>query len=75
MVLKSMSLLIRMVDENMKMTDCYYETKDWRKCAKEVRMRQSPFYRYIKLTIKQMQAFRECWKRNGNVQRTDQKDV
>ncbi|UKZ67307.1 uncharacterized protein TrAtP1_008470 [Trichoderma atroviride] len=22
-------------DENMRMTDCYYEKKDWRACAKE----------------------------------------
>ncbi|KIW08361.1 uncharacterized protein PV09_01277 [Verruconis gallopava] len=43
--------------ENMKMTDCYYETKDWRACKKE------------------MEEFRECWKRNGNIQRTSQKDA
>lgn len=24
-------------EENAKMTDCYYETKDWRACKKEVR--------------------------------------
>ena len=24
------------VDENMKLTDCYYEKKDWRACKKEV---------------------------------------
>lgn len=24
-------------DENMRMTDCYYEKKDWRKCKDEVR--------------------------------------
>lgn len=23
-------------DENMKMTDCYFEKKDWRKCKDEV---------------------------------------
>ncbi|KAF3761674.1 hypothetical protein M406DRAFT_265699 [Cryphonectria parasitica EP155] len=23
-------------DENMKMTDCYYEKKDWRKCKEEM---------------------------------------
>ncbi|ROW00885.1 hypothetical protein VPNG_08282 [Cytospora leucostoma] len=23
-------------DENMKMTDCYFETKDWRKCKDEM---------------------------------------
>lgn len=27
------------LDENMKMTDCYFEKKDWRKCTAEV---QSP---------------------------------
>lgn len=25
-----------MLDENMKLTDCYYEKKDWRACKKEV---------------------------------------
>lgn len=25
------------VEENMKMTDCYYEKKDWRQCKTEVR--------------------------------------
>jgi hypothetical protein len=25
------------IDENMKMTDCYYEKKDWRLCKAEVR--------------------------------------
>lgn len=24
-------------EENAKMTDCYFETKDWRACKKEVR--------------------------------------
>ncbi|KAF8423902.1 hypothetical protein EV426DRAFT_533803, partial [Tirmania nivea] len=38
--------------ENMRLTDCYYEKKDWRKCSDE------------------MTAFRECWKKHGNVQRT-----
>lgn len=28
-------------EENAKMTDCYFETKDWRACKKEVR-RLSP---------------------------------
>lgn len=43
--------------ENAEMTDCYYDTKDWRACKKE------------------MEAFRECWKRQGNDQRTDTKDT
>lgn len=25
-----------MLDENSKMTDCYFEKKDWRACAEEV---------------------------------------
>lgn len=24
-----------LADENMKMTDCYYEKKDWRQCKDE----------------------------------------
>ncbi|KAH7045289.1 hypothetical protein B0J12DRAFT_742214 [Macrophomina phaseolina] len=43
--------------ENSKMTDCYFEKKDWRACKKE------------------MEAFRECWKRQGNDQRTAMKDA
>ncbi|QDS75563.1 hypothetical protein FKW77_005813 [Venturia effusa] len=43
-------------DENAKMTDCYFATRDWRACKKE------------------MEIFRECWKRHGNEQRTDSKD-
>ncbi|KAF2872072.1 hypothetical protein BDV95DRAFT_606633 [Massariosphaeria phaeospora] len=44
-------------DENMKLTDCYYERKDWRVCKKE------------------MEVFRECWKRHGNDARTGSKDA
>ncbi|KAI0014874.1 hypothetical protein F4780DRAFT_784700 [Xylariomycetidae sp. FL0641] len=44
-------------DENMKMTDCYFEKKDWRACKKE------------------MEIFRECWKRNNNDARTSTKDA
>ncbi|KAF2016208.1 hypothetical protein BU24DRAFT_422559 [Aaosphaeria arxii CBS 175.79] len=44
-------------DENAKLTDCYYEKKDWRVCKKE------------------MEIFRECWKRHGNNERTSSKDV
>ncbi|KAK8195114.1 hypothetical protein HDK77DRAFT_160252 [Phyllosticta capitalensis] len=43
--------------ENAKMTDCYYEKKDWRACKNE------------------MEAFRQCWKRHGNDQRTSSKDA
>jgi hypothetical protein len=28
-------------DENAKLTDCYYEKKDWRLCTKEVRHRSA----------------------------------
>ncbi|KAF3026537.1 hypothetical protein E8E14_013797 [Neopestalotiopsis sp. 37M] len=44
-------------DENMKMTDCYFEKKDWRACKKE------------------MEVFRECWKRNNNDERVSTKDA
>jgi cytochrome c oxidase assembly factor 4 len=29
--------LMSLLDENMKMTDCYFEKKDWRLCKNEVR--------------------------------------
>jgi hypothetical protein len=29
-------LMSILLDENAKMTDCYYEKKDWRVCKKEV---------------------------------------
>jgi hypothetical protein len=28
------------IDENMKLTDCYYEKKDWRACKQEVSRRR-----------------------------------
>ncbi|KAF2761146.1 hypothetical protein EJ05DRAFT_497704 [Pseudovirgaria hyperparasitica] len=43
--------------ENARMTDCYYEKKDWRACKAE------------------MDAFRKCWAKHGNDQRTATKDV
>ncbi|EEA24763.1 hypothetical protein EYB25_004132 [Talaromyces marneffei] len=43
--------------EQLKMNDCYYDTRDWRSCKKE------------------MEAFRECWKRQGNDERTATKDA
>ncbi|KZZ97901.1 hypothetical protein AAP_00162 [Ascosphaera apis ARSEF 7405] len=43
--------------EQLKMNDCYFDTRDWRKCTEEVA------------------AFRDCWKRNGNNERTDAKDA
>lgn len=60
------------------MTDCYYATKDWRACKKEV---SHPFIHHassplecILLILIQMEIFRECWKRNGNEKRTDSKN-
>ncbi|KAK8053964.1 hypothetical protein PG996_013265 [Apiospora saccharicola] len=44
-------------DENAKMTDCYYDKKDWRQCKKE------------------MEVFRECWKKHNNDERTSTKDA
>ncbi|KAI1078771.1 hypothetical protein F5B20DRAFT_581807 [Whalleya microplaca] len=44
-------------DENMKLTDCYFEKKDWRACKKE------------------MEVFRQCWKRHNNDERTSTKDA
>ncbi|KAK8115986.1 hypothetical protein PG984_012488 [Apiospora sp. TS-2023a] len=49
-------------DENAKMTDCYYDKKDWRQCKKE------------SLTT-QMEIFRECWKKHNNDERTSTKDA
>ena len=31
--------LLTDLDENARMTDCYFEKKDWRACAAEVRCR------------------------------------
>ncbi|KAK4452680.1 hypothetical protein QBC34DRAFT_377174 [Podospora aff. communis PSN243] len=44
-------------EENTKLTDCYYEKKDWRLCKAE------------------MERFRQCWKVQGNDERTDTKDA
>jgi len=41
----------------MRMTDCYYDKKDWRACAKE------------------MEEFKQCWKRQGNDERVSTKDA
>jgi len=30
------------IDENAKLTDCYYEKKDWRACKQEVSRRRFP---------------------------------
>ncbi|KAH6605951.1 hypothetical protein Trco_005104 [Trichoderma cornu-damae] len=63
-------------DENAKMTDCYYEKKDWRACAKEASFQfhfQTPSNcRFAR--IWSMEEFKECWKRHGNNERTGAKD-
>lgn len=40
-------------EENAKMTDCYFETKDWRACKKEVRhlSRHDSFNLHVQLLI------------------------
>ena len=30
------------LDENAKLTDCYFEKKDWRACKEEVRFEHQP---------------------------------
>ncbi|KAI1490303.1 hypothetical protein F5X96DRAFT_669857 [Biscogniauxia mediterranea] len=52
-------------DENAKLTDCYYEKKDWRECKKEIGA-EFP---------EQMEVFRECWKRHNNDERTSTRDA
>lgn len=81
------------VEENAKMTDCYFEKKDWRACASEVCRIQSckddhglllelyypgdPFLICIRHMAhnQQMEAFKQCWKRHNNDQRTESKDI
>ena len=91
------------VDENAKMTDCYFEKKDWRACAEEVSLRfrllgpvSIPFvvvkqvhhdptqimeelvtllFPDARLTVRQMEEFRRCWKQHDNDKRTDSKDA
>lgn len=62
----------------MKMTDCYFETKDWRKCKDEVGIyiyEISPLFITDILTPEiQMETFRRCWKSHGNDERTSTKD-
>ncbi|KAK9770119.1 hypothetical protein SCAR479_13224 [Seiridium cardinale] len=55
-------------DENMKLTDCYYEKKDWRACKRECPELTEP-------PSLQMEIFRACWKRNNNNERTSAKDA
>lgn len=66
--------------ENATLTDCYYEKKDWRLCKSEVSdSRRSHCILFAldtnphaKAELK-MEAFRQCWKRQGNDERTDSK--
>ncbi|EEH19807.2 hypothetical protein PABG_02066 [Paracoccidioides brasiliensis Pb03] len=57
--------------EQLKVNDCYFEKKDWRACKKEPFVEPVTAYR----SILHMEAFRECWKRHGNEQRTESKDA
>jgi len=64
-------------DENLKLTDCYFEKKDWRACKREVSICLVSHLlpcRTYEFDMIQMEVFKECWKRNGNDQRTQSKD-
>ncbi|KAH1938661.1 hypothetical protein KXV68_001182 [Aspergillus fumigatus] len=63
--------------EQDKMNDCYFTKKDWRLCKDELRFPPCLMYRRIGADkyVWQMEAFRECWKRKGNDQRTQTKDA
>ncbi len=82
------------LDENAKMTDCYFEKKDWRACAAEVsfwqfdigincascifvRNKSCQVARIVRAdaVVSQMEAFKQCWKRHGNDERTATKDA
>lgn len=43
-------------DENMRMTDCYYEKKDWRACTKEA----STFIIFLKLSFDLIKGENSC---------------
>jgi hypothetical protein len=66
-------------EENTTLTDCYYEKKDWRACKDEVRCAVFPLpfptLLSVPLTKSQMERFRQCWKVQGNDERTDTKDA
>lgn len=68
-------------DENAKLTDCYYDKKDWRLCKGEVRavtyVTVSTCLEVMtnKTAWSQMERFRQCWKQQGNDKRTDMKDA
>lgn len=73
------------IAEQAKMNDCYFEKRDWRSCSKEASLlnpngfaprRRLPVLRLgADLHGLQMEAFRECWKKKGNEQRTQSKDT
>jgi cytochrome c oxidase assembly factor 4 len=66
-------------DENAKLTDCYYDKKDWRACKDEV----SPASHWSGprtakgwvLMLLQMARFKACWSAHQNDQRTETKDA
>ncbi|KAG4441695.1 hypothetical protein IFR05_002829 [Cadophora sp. M221] len=76
--------------ENTKMTDCYWEKKDWRLCKDEVggwklSLLAIPSHitwmkELLKLLLMfwddtQMENFKKCWKQHQNDKRTDSKDA
>ncbi|KAI5295180.1 hypothetical protein KEM52_002132 [Ascosphaera acerosa] len=72
--------------EQLRMNDCYYDSRDWRKCTEEA-CHPPPASPYVMLhdtsrrltgptrARLQVLAFRECWKRNGNNERTDARNA
>jgi cytochrome c oxidase assembly factor 4 len=61
----------------MKLTDCYYEKKDWRACKAEVRftVQLRDEHHWSTDSSRQMELFRECWKKHSNDVRTSTQDV
>ena len=71
-------------DENAKMTDCYFEKKDWRACKDEV-SEPPPLPPWAPGATRtdpaddgvdgaKLELFNACWKRHNNDQRTSTKD-
>ncbi|KAF7188748.1 Cytochrome oxidase assembly factor 4 [Pseudocercospora fuligena] len=54
-------------DENATLNDCFRDKKDWRACKDEIAQTTD--------CGSQMESFKQCWKRQGNDERTDQKDA
>ena len=78
------------LDENAKLTDCYFDKKDWRACTAEVSsllfLEQHVVSHFCTMPILcrtswidgvrgQMARFKACWKANNNDQRTESKDA